>query len=165
MSDSHAAVIARSSHQLEFSTSSWAVIAIGRNQIASNAPYILLWSVTTGTAYDYFTFRNIGSTTLSGFRVTISQVRLTGNSPANEIFFERCFGGIWTPATALCSGTVVLVGRASDGVLVFSNQSFAANTSIDMRARTVPNNQSTFETSLASEVSRSNVRVAQVSNS
>lgn len=163
--DSQAASKAVSNHQSIVATTSWAVVALGRNQTPSASPYILLWAVSTGTAYDYFSFRNLGSVTLNGFRVAITQVRLTGNSPANEIFFERCLGGTWDSATTLCSGTVVQIGKASDGFLLFSGLSFLSNAAIEMRARTVPNNQSTFETSLSSEVSRSNVRASQISNS
>lgn len=165
VNNSHAISIARSNHQVVATSTSWAVITVGRNQTPSTSPYILLWGVSTGTAYDYFSFRNIGSATLNSFRVIITQIRLTGNSPANEIFFERCLGGIWDPATSLCSGTVVIVGKASDGTLLFSSITLLASTSIEMRARTVPNNQSTFETSISSEVSRSDARLPQVSNS
>lgn len=147
------------------STATWAVVAHGRTQLVTPNPYILVWSVTSGTAYDYFFLRNTGSITVQSFRVSITQVRLTGNGNSQEIFFERCIGGSWDPATNLCSGTTSLIGRASDGQLLLANLNLAVGSLLDVRARTLPNNQSTFQTTLTTQVQRSDLRSAGTSNS
>lgn len=147
------------------STAKWAVIAHGRTQPVIPSPYILVWSVTGGTAYDYFYLRNTGSIMVQSFRVAITQVRLTGNGNSQEIFFERCNGGSWNPATNLCSGTTSLIGRASDGQILLTSLNLAGGSFVDVRARTLPNNQSTFETTLSTQVKRSDLRGAEMSNS
>lgn len=144
---------------------SWAIVAHGRNQPTTPAPYILVWTVTQGTAYDYFYLRNVGTTSVNSFHVLITQIRLTGTTSAREIFFERCIGGSWDPLTHLCSGTILQVGRASDALLALTNVNLASNEFLDMRARTLPNNQSTFETTLSTQVTRSDARPGQVGHS
>jgi hypothetical protein len=146
-------------------SAAWAVVAHGRTQPATPAPYILLWTVTGGTAYDYLYLRNTGSIILQSFRVAVTQVRLTGNANSQEIFFERCVAGSWNPSTNLCSGSVTLIGRASDGQLSLTNLNLAVGSSVEVRARTLPNNQSTFETTLATQVRRSDFRIAETRNS
>ena len=147
------------------SSASWAVVAQGRNQPLARAPYILVWSVATGTAYDYFNFVNVGSTVIQGFRVTITQVRLTGTAKSQEIYFERCIAGAWNTATNTCSGLITQVGKASDGFFTLSNLNLAVNASLEIRARTVPNNQSTFETTLSTQINRTQIGSPQVINS
>ena len=147
------------------SSATWAVVAHGRTQPVTPNPYILVWTVTSGTAYDYFFLRNTGTIMVQSFRVAIAQVRLTGNGNSQEIFFERCIGGSWNPATNLCSGTASLIGRASDGQLLLSSLNLVPGSFVDFRARTLPNNQSTFETTLSTQVKRSDLRSAETSNS
>ena len=146
-------------------SAAWAIVAHGRTQPTTPAPYILAWSVTGGTAYDYLYLRNTGSLIIQSFRVAISQVRLTGNGNSQEIFFERCVAGSWNPSTHLCSGAVSLLGRASDGELLLKNLNLAVDAFLDVRARTLPNNQSTFETTLTTQVRRSDIRTAEMRNS
>ena len=160
-----AAISTRIERIQTLSTASWAIVAQGRNQPLTRTPYILAWTVTTGTAYDYFRLLNIGSISIQSFRVAITQVRLTGNGRSQEIFFERCIGGVWNPATNLCSGSISLIGRTSDAVLALTSLNLASDSFIDIRARTVPNNQSTFETTLSTQVSRSDIRLGEVRNS
>lgn len=149
----------------QIASGSWALVAHGRNQPVTLTPYILVWAVTQGTAYDYFYLRNVGTLPIKSLRVFITQIRLTGTTSAREIFFEQCSGGVWDPATHLCSGAVTQIGIASDGIFAFSNINLASNQFLDMRARTLPNNQSTFETTLSTQVMRSDIRPAQVAHS
>lgn len=160
-----AATTARIERAQTASGASWAVVAQGRNQPVTRTPYVLVWTVTGGTAYDYFQLLNIGSISIQSFRVAITQVRLTGSGRSQEIFFERCVGGLWDPATNLCSGSITLIGRTSDALLTFTNLNLSVDSFIDIRARTLPNNQSTFETSLSTQVSRSDIRTAEIRNS
>jgi hypothetical protein len=147
------------------STAEWAVIAYGENQPVIARPYILIWSVKGGTALDYFFFRNSGSTFIRSFRVEITQIRLTGNARAPEIFFEQCLGGVWNSTTDQCSGTVLLVGRASDSQFTMTNLNLVSSAQLSFRSRTAPNNQSTFETTLSVHVARSDAQIAEVRNS
>lgn len=160
-----AATMARSERGHAVSGASWAIVAQGRNQPVTRTPYILIWTVSTGTAYDYFRLLNIGTISIQSFRVWITQVRLTGNANSQEILFERCVGGLWDPATNLCSGSITLIGRTSDTLLTFTNLNLSVDSFIDIRARTLPNNQSTFETTLSAQVSRSDIRTAEIRNS
>lgn len=164
-SASHGALLARSAQQQSLTSAAWAVSTVTSNQVVSSTPYILNWSVASGNAYDYFSFRNVGTITLSSFRVAVTQRRLSGSIPANEIFFERCVGGTWSVLTSACSGTTSLIGRASEGVLLFSNLNLSSGSALEMRARTATNNRNAFESSLSVEVSRSDLRQGQVFNS
>lgn len=143
----------------------WAVVANGRNQPVTKTPYALVWSVTGGTAYDYLQFRNIGTIPIQGFSVTITQVRLTGNANPREIFFERCDGGSWNVVSHTCSGSIFVLGRATDGLLTFANSAIGVGSFLEIRARTSPNAQSTFETTLSTQITRSHIRIAEIRHS
>ncbi len=147
------------------STATWAVSAIGQSQIITYQPYSLTWVVTSGVAYDYFALRNIGSVPISNFFVAINKIRLSGNSNPNEIFFERCVGGIWSVSTNQCSGTVALIATASDASFVFSGINLSIGGEISMRARTQASNRNNFSTMLTTYVSRQDIRGQQVTNS
>lgn len=146
-------------------TASWAIAAVGENQSVTNAPYILNWSVSGGTAYNYFALQNTGTTSVVGFLVIINQTRVGGNAPPNDIFFERCVGGLWDSLTNTCSGTVNLVGRASDITFTFSNVNLSPGAGLSMRARTTINGRNNFSTQVNTYVSRADIRNAQITHS
>ena len=165
VSTSTAGETARITRTVPTTTTSWAVAAVEQNQAPMLAPFILTWSVSSSSAYDYFTFRNIGGVTANNFFVAVSQRRVSGNAPAGEIFFERCVGGTWNTTNDSCSGTVVLAGKASDTSMTFSGVSLAPNAEIAMRARTGINNRNQFQTTLSVQISRNDVRAKQVVHS
>lgn len=161
----HAAMTSRVERLHQATSASWAVIAQGRNQPTTRAPYILVWSVASGTAYNYFELRNVGTISIHSITVVITRVRISGNTKANEIYFERCVGGSWSPATNTCSGSVVEVGRASQGQFLLTGLDLPITAFVDMRARTLPNSQSVYETTLDTHISRDDARSAEVRNS
>ena len=165
ISTATAGEVARVTRTTSATTSSWAVVAVEQNQAPTLAPFILTWSVSSSSAYDYFTFRNIGGVVANNFFVTVNQRRVSGNSPANEIFFERCVGGVWNTTNDSCSGTVLLVGKASDTTVSFSGVSLAPNNEIAMRARTAISNRNQFQTTLSVQISRNDVRAKQLVHS
>ncbi len=162
---SHATVDSRQQNFVKVTSAAWGVVANGKNQSVTRSPYLLIWSVTGGTAYNYFELRNVGSTPIHAMRVLITQVRISGSNKANEIFFERCLGGSWNSTTHTCSGTIIEVGRASQGQLSLAGLNLAINSFVDMRARTQPNSQNVFETTLDTQISRSDFRIPEVRNS
>lgn len=164
-SNASAVVMGRFEGSQSITAAAWAVVANGRNQPVTTTPYVLVWSVTGGTAYDYLQFRNIGTISIQGFSVTITQVRLTGNANPREIFFERCDGGSWNVATHTCSGSISVLGRATDGLLTFANSAIGVGSFLEIRARTLPNAQSTFETTLATQITRAHIRIAEIRHS
>lgn len=164
-SSASAVVTGRSLGSQSITAAAWAVVANGRNQPVTRTPYVLVWSVTGGTAYDYLQFRNIGTIPIQGFGVTITQVRLTGNANPREIFFERCNGGSWNVVNHSCSGSISELGTATSGLLTFANLSIGVGSFLEVRARTRPNAQSTFQTTLATQVTRAHIRLAETSNS
>lgn len=164
-SSASAVVTGRFEGSQSITSGAWAIVANGRNQPVTKTPYVLVWSVTGGTAYDYLQFRNIGTIPIQGFSVTITQVRLTGNANPREIFFERCNGGSWNVVSHTCSGSISELGTATSGLLTFANLSIGVGSFLEVRARTRPNAQSTFETTLATQITRAHIRLAEISNS
>ena len=161
----NAVVESRQQHSVRVTSSAWGAVAQGRNQSVTRSPYLLMWTVTGGTAYNYFGLRNTGTLPLQAIHVLITQVRISGSNRPNEIFFERCLGGSWNSTTHTCSGTVIEVGRASQTSFPLSNLDLGVNSFVDMRARTQPNSQNIFDTTLDVHVSRNDFRLPEVRNS
>lgn len=146
-------------------TASWSVAIIGQGQAPSFNPYLLTWNITAGTAYNYFSYRNLGSITLSSFTTTISQTRV-GGGPKNDVIFEQCVGGSWNFTTNACvNGTILFVGQGSDQSIVLSNSTLALGAEIQMRARTPARSANIFTTLLSTQVSRGSVRPPLTINS
>jgi hypothetical protein len=146
-------------------SASWAVAAVGDGQLPTYQPLTLTWNVLAGTAYQFFSFNNLGSTTVNSFLVTISQTASTKNGNTGDVFFERCLNGTWNTATNACSGTVILVGKATDLSFSFANAALSSNNGISMRARTPPNSKNAYVTSISTSVSRLDIRSATVTHS
>lgn len=144
-------------------TANWSVIAVGSNQSATNTPYLLTWTVSSGTAYNFFNLRNTGSVAVSDLNMTISQSRLGGSGPANSVEFELCSGGLWNSVTNTCNGSVVLLGKASDLVIIFANLLLNPTSELSIRARTAVSGRNNFSTQLDIYVSRAGVRLPIVS--
>ena len=157
--------IARNVKSKTINAATWSVVAVRPNQSTTFLPLVMSWTVSGGVAYDYFTFRNIGTVLANNFAVAITQRRVSGSAPANAIFFEQCTNGMWNTVTGACSGSIVLVGQASDLFLSFSGVSLAPSNEIQMRARTTTSNRNQFETSLSVQLSRNDIRAKQVIHS
>lgn len=143
----------------------WAVAAVAEGQTPSAQPLMLTWNVSGGTAYQYFSFKNIGTTTINNFAVSISQTVSTQNGKTNDVFFERCLNGTWDLVANTCSGAIILVGKATDLIFSFTNASLPENAGISMRARTPPNNRNAYVTTISTSVSRLDIRSALVTHS
>lgn len=160
-----AAFEAISSKGYTVNSGSWSVIATGVNQTTVNAAYTLVWTVSTGTAYNFFVFRNTGSLSLNSFTVEVSQVQFGGSGKPNDTVFELCRSGIWNPATNTCSGTIQIFGRASDIHITPISLTFSSGSEMSMRASTATNVKNSYTTTLNLVVNRSQVRANTVSNS
>jgi len=145
---------------------SWSVIAIGANQIPSNAPYAITWSVNTGTAYNFFTLRNSGGYSVSGFTVDITQTQLGGSGKPNNTTFELCQNGIWNIKTNTCSGSRVTVGTAVDllSTIIFSGLNLITGAELSMRASTPPNIKNIYTMTLSVNLPRTQIRSGVVTN-
>lgn len=161
----YAGQIARALGNSAVTTASWGIVTVGQNQSATNAPFTLTWTVSGGSAYNYFNFRNTGSTSVNRFQTLINQTRVGGNAPPSDIFFEECRNGTWDALTNACSGTVILIGKALDLTLTFSNLNLVPGAALNMRARTTVSGRNNFSTQLNTHVSRSDIRAAVVSHS
>ena len=162
---SSAAIKSRTERATQLSVPFWSVAAVKNSQVTTNAPLVLSWSVSGGTAYDFFELRNTGNVLLNSFRFSVTQVRVKGSGNANPVFFESCTGGVWSATTLTCSGTIQLIGSSNDLIMNFSSLSFAPSNQISMRARTSNSNRDNYETSLSVLVSRTDVRPGQISHS
>lgn len=163
---SSAGEITRWSVSKSTTSGSWSVIAIGANQSPSNAPYTITWVVNTGTAYNFFTLRNSGSFSVSGFTVDVTQVQLGGSGKPNNTTFELCQNGVWNINTNTCSGTRVIVGTAVDlsSTILFSALNLSAGSELSMRVSTPPNIKNTYTTTLSVSVLRTQIRSGVVTN-
>jgi hypothetical protein len=150
--------VARAVWSSNLATANWSVVAVGTNQSVTNTPYQLSWNVIGGSAYNFFRLQNSGTLNVNSFSVVISQTRVGGSGAANPVDFELCSGGVWNATTNTCTGTVILVGRASDLNLNFSNLQLPPNTELSMRAKTAVSGRNNFSTWLDVLVSRSAVR-------
>lgn len=164
---SFAGGIAANSRLQDLNSAQWSVIAYGQGQTPTNSSYTITWAVNTGTAYNFFAFRNSGSLTVSGFNVDITQVPVGGSGKPNNTTFDLCQNGVWNSSTNTCSGTKVTVGTATDLVylLTFSNLNLAAGSELSMRASTPPNIKNTYTTTLSVAVDRAHVRNGIMVNS
>ena len=143
------------------STALWSVAVVGANQSVTTAPYTLTWTVRGGTAYNYFYLRNNGEILIQSFTMNVSETRVGGNAPANEIVFESCLNGTWSLVTNLCSGTINLVGKASDLVIRYPGVNLLVGAQLELRARTNISGRNNFSTKIETSVSRSDVRAGQ----
>lgn len=154
-----------SSRSNSVTSGTWSVVTTVNGQPITNSPYTVQWSVSTGVAYNFFAFRNIGSLTINAFLVEITQTQFGGSGKPNDTAFELCSGGTWNSATNTCSGTVTLVGKASNLYLSFGGLNLVPGSELSMRASTATNVKNSYTTSLSVSVNRYQVRNSQVLNS
>ena len=93
--------------------------------------------------------------------MNVSETRVGGNAPANEVVFESCLNGTWSLVTNLCSGTINLVGKASDLVIRYPGVNLLVGAQLELRARTNISGRKNFSTKIETSVSRSDVRAGQ----
>ena len=160
---SSAAVIGRGVKSQIVNTSSWGVSLVNQSGVVVNQDYLINFSSTSGTSYDYFTFRNTGTLTTNTFTVSIiPDVQKNKNLVPADVIFERCDGS-WNLSTNACSVTPVQVATGASTSFAVTN-ALAVGGVLQFRART-PNNNRSIAISLRVQVPRSSVRSGQVVNS
>lgn len=168
---SFAGIGGRSVNPLVVSTASWAVVANEVGKPVTNSPYTIIWTVNRGTAYNFFTLKNIGTTKINEFEINISQSQIGGSGKINKMTIELCRNGTWDPATNSCSSNdVVSIATEITSKLIFNltnnlSSGLNINSEISLRARTGPNLQNTYTTTLSTSVSRNQIHSATGSNS
>lgn len=150
---------------ISVNSGSWGVQALAQNQLPTNSAYTITWSVNKGTAYSYFSFRNTGTFTVTGFQVGVTQVQIGGSGKPQDTTFDLCSGGSWDPTTNTCSGTVVNIGSSANLILSLTGQSLISGAELSVRASTKPNLQNAFTTTLSVSVDRTQVRSGSVLSS
>ncbi len=150
------------SHTLN--SAAWGVVAVENGQTPTSSPFVTTWTVSGGTAYDYFDLRNIGTVTVNGVLALVNQTRV-GSGPTNELFFERCINGSWNISSHTCSGSVTQIGKASDKSFTLSSVALAPSSAIQIRARTPVSSAYVFTTTISTYINRSDIRGGQVTNS
>ena len=160
-----AALNSQVSKSINAISATWSVQAVGQGLSPTNSEYTINWGVNSGTAYSVFTFRNTGQLTVIGFTSTITQTSTQSNGKVGETYFDLCQNGTWNSTTNTCSGTIVNVGKASDINLTFTGLSLTSGAELNMRARTAPNVQNRYTTTISVSVTRSQVRSSTTINS
>jgi hypothetical protein len=120
---------------------------------------VIIWAVSSGTAYDYFDLLNVGTADLSGFNFSATNVLLdAGGKKAPVVTFDACVNGVWNTRRNSCSGTMYSLGSTSASGLSIAMPSLAVGARIAVRATTKPNTQYTAVTTVNLTVSRVQVR-------
>ena len=157
-----AGVTGRSARTQTTATASWGVSVVNQLGTVINQDYLISFSSTGNTGYDYFTLRNTGNLATTSFEVLVLQdVLKNKNLKPGDVILERC-DGTWNTTTNTCSVTPVQVATGASTSFAV-NIPLSVNSEIKMRAQT-PNNNRSIGISLRVQVPRSSVRSGQVSN-
>ena len=88
-----AGVTGRSARTQTTSTSSWGVSVVNQLGTVINQDYLINFSSTGNTRYDYFTLRNTGNLATTSFEVFLLQDLLKNkNLKPGDVIIERCDG-------------------------------------------------------------------------
>jgi hypothetical protein len=161
----HAGIHATTGRNLNISSGTWSAIAVGQNQPSTNSAYTLNWSVSSGTAYNYFVIRNTGSLTIRSASLDISQVQIGGSGRPNDTLFELCQSGLWNPSNNTCSGNIVQIGRASNGNISLTNLNLVTSAELSLRASTATNVKNSYTTTISVSVNRLQALSGAIRNS
>lgn len=159
--------IAQSPRSITTTTGNWAAVAYGQGLAPTAGAYTILWTVAQGKARDFFSIRNMGNFTITGFSASVTQSQTSNSGKPPNTSFDWCKDGIWNSTANTCSGTIVPMGVASDVTLVinFASLNLTVGSEISMRATTQPNLQNAYSSTLSVSVARSHVRGGIVTNS
>lgn len=147
-------------------TLSWGVAAAPSGSPPTLGPYVLSWSVSGGTAYEFIDFVNVGTADTAGyvFMATVTPSGGGGGRTPN-VTFDVCENGSWNQSTNTCPGSQRTLGTASTFGLSVTMPSLAVNTRVSLRASTPANSRNNAVTSLMLSVSRHQVRPPLTDNS
>jgi hypothetical protein len=147
-------------------TLTWAVAPLPQGALNGAGAHTIVWSVTSGTANDYFDLVNVGTADIAGYLLTATNVpNGTGGQVAPIVTFETCDNGTWNAVTSLCSGLPRTIGTSSTSGLTLNMPALAAGSRVSVRASTKPGGRKSTLTVIELSVSRSQVRQRTVSTS
>lgn len=143
----------------------WSVVVSGSNQSTANTSYLLTWTVSSGSAYHYFTLLNQGTVSLSRITLAINQVRNGGSGNATEVFFELCSNGSWNLNNNTCTGNLTLLGSSLQSSLILQGTNLPIGAGFEVRARTAISGRNNFSTFISPLVNRADTRSSILQNS
>lgn len=149
---------ARVHSTLRVTTAEWRAVATPQNSTPVNQALILTWSVSHGTAYQYFDIVNSGTidVTSQTFHVT-NVLDKGGNAKAPTVTFEACLNGTWVAVNS-CSGTVVALGSTTTEIFTTVNTPLPVGSRLRLQATTTPSGTSSYTTTVNISIDRSQVR-------
>lgn len=151
--------------QVSVSATSWAASAVPVGAPASNGPLVMTWTVSGGSARQYFDIVNTGSIEIMGQSFLVTNVyEKSGNAKPPTVTFEACVNGSWQPSSNTCTGSIVLMGSTTTEFFSSLATPLAVGARLSARATTSPGGSSSYTTTVNVLVSRSQVRAATVTN-
>lgn len=151
--------------QVSVSATRWAASAVPAGAPPSTGPLVMTWTVSGGTARQFFDIVNTGAIEIMGQSFLVTNVyEKSGNAKPPTITFEACVNGVWNSSTNTCSGTVVLMGRTTTEFFSSLTTPLAVGARLSARATTSPGGSSSYTTTINVLVSRSQVRAAAITN-
>lgn len=143
---------------LRVTTAEWRVVATPQNATPVNQALILTWSVSRGSAYQFFDIVNSGSIDVTSQTFHVSNVLDTGgNAKAPTVTFEACLNGTWVAVNS-CSGTAVALGSTTTEIFTTVNIPLPVAGRLHLQATTTPNGTNSYTTTVNISIDRSQVR-------
>lgn len=137
----------------------WAVAPLPAGAVTGSGSHTIVWSVTSGSAYDYFDLVNVGTADVSGYRLTATNVpNGTGGQVAPIVTFDTCDNGSWSLPTNTCTGTLRTIGTSSTSGFTLAMPAITAGSRVSLRASTKPGGRKSTLTVIDLTVSREQVR-------
>jgi hypothetical protein len=152
-------------HQSSASVTRWAASAVPVGAPASTGPLVMTWTVSGGTARQFFDIVNTGAIEIIGQSFLVTNVyEKSGNAKPPTVTFEACVNGTWQPSSNTCTGSIVLMGSTTTEFFSSLATPLAIGARLSARATTSPGGSSSYTTTFNVLVSRSQVRAATVTN-
>ena len=145
-------------------TATWGSVFELPGAAASSGSLNVDWSLVTHTTYQMLDLVNTSSLPLTGQTISVVSVPNGGegkNPPT--ITFHLCRGGTWDETMDTCSGTTVSLGAISSGSITVV-EPVAVGARLALRATVSGRNGSTYLTTFASGVARTQIRAGTVVN-
>lgn len=137
----------------------WAASAVPIGAPASTGPLIMRWTVSGGTARQYFDIINTGTIEITSQSFLVTNVyEKSGNAKPPTVTFEACVDGAWQPSSNTCTGSIVLMGSTTTEFFSSLATPLAIGARLSARATTSPGGISSYTTTINVLVSRSQVR-------
>lgn len=152
-------------HQSSASVTRWAASAVPIGAPTSTGPLVMTWTVSGGTARQYFDIVNTGAIEITGQSFFVTNIyEKSGNAKPPIVTFEACLNGFWQPSNNICTGSIVLMGSTTTEFFSSLATPLAIGARLSARATTSPGGISSYTTTINVLVSRSQVRPGTTSN-